>query len=152
MRRSKEFEFGLLNNRFLASSIGILNPQEPLTLTQDSTVGMALELLKENKIGCVVVVDEEGKLRGIFSERDVVLKINYAAPCTDRQLAEVMTRDPKTVTMTTPIAYVLQLMSQGGFRHMPIVDDDGVPVGFVSVKDIVDFIVQSVAWDLESFA
>lgn len=145
-------QFGVLDNRFLARSLGLLNPPTPLLVQETASIKTALLLLKEHRIGSVVVTNAEGKLRGIFTERDVVLKICESGLNLEKTpIAEVMTAEPHSAQMTTTIAFALTMMSQGGFRHIPIVDDENIPVGIISVKDIVDYLVHSVNKDLMSF-
>ena len=61
-----------------------------------------------------------------------------------------MTRDPFTIKPNSPVAFALSLMSEGGFRHVPIVDEDGMPISTLSVRDIVDYVVAKVSDDLDS--
>lgn len=141
--------FGVLDNRFLSRSLGLLNPKPPITLSETASIDDALALLREHRVGCLVLVDEQEKIAGIFTERDVVLKVSVcdlSLPHTP--ISSVMTRNPHTEKMTTSMAFALNMMSQGGYRHIPIVDDDGYPVGMVSVKDIVDYIVEQLNKDL----
>jgi CBS domain-containing protein len=143
--------FGVLDNRFLAKSLGLLDPPPPVTVAQSDPLRKALELLEEHKIGCVTILDAESKIAGIFSERDVILKVVLKSIDFDKTpISEVMTARPTVAHMTTPIAYALNMMSQGGFRHLPIVDDENYPVGIVSVKNIIDFIVRSLVKDIIS--
>ena len=142
-------DFGVVDNRFLARSIGLLNPPIPFTVSEDAPVRRALEILQENKIGCVVVVDVDGRISGMFSERDVVLRVVLAdIDPNETLISKIMTPKPHVATMTTTVAFALNMMSHGGFRHIPIVDDDNFPVGMISVKNIVDFIVQALTKDL----
>ena len=143
-------QFGVVDNRFLARSIGLLDPHPPLTISEDTPIRTALELLQNNRVGSVVVTDDEGLILGIFTERDVVLKVSLAGLDLDATpVSQVMTLEPKTQEMTSSIAYCLNMMSQGGYRHIPIVDEQSLPVGMVSVKDIVDYIVRELTKDLE---
>ena len=145
--------FGVVDNRFLARSVGLLNPPSPQILLEDDPIRSALEKLKQHKIGSVVVVDAGGKVTGIFSERDVVLKVSLSEIDIDETpISKVMTKNPQTATMTTTLAFALNMMSQGGYRHIPVVDDASYPVGVISVKNIVDFIVHALTKDLVSFA
>jgi CBS domain-containing protein len=59
-----------------------------------------------------------------------------------------MTRNPESLTPDDPIAFAMQLMSVGGFRHVPLVDSDGRPVGILSVKDIVDYLVEHIPGEI----
>lgn len=99
------------------------------------TVRAACRLMAENKIGALLVVEGE-QIAGIFTERDALNKVLATSLDPDvTTLSEVMVHDPQTIRANKPLAYALQMMSEGGFRHVPVVDDDGVPVGMVSARD-----------------
>jgi CBS domain containing-hemolysin-like protein len=98
--------------------------------------------MKERRIGCVLVEDG-GKVVGIFTERDILTKLVGTGYDPAKVAVDgVMTRNPETLTPEDPIAFALQQMSVGGFRHVPLVDSDGHPVGILSVKDIVDYLAE----------
>jgi CBS domain-containing protein len=106
-----------------------------------TTVRHAIEAMNEHRTGCVLVVYRE-RLLGVFTERDVLTRIvakelNLDDICVE----EVMTPEPECLTLDDGIAYALNLMSIGGFRHIPLVDQAGHPTGIVSMRDVVDFIV-----------
>lgn len=143
--------FGVLDHRFLSRSIGMVNPKPALILSESDTVKTALEILQKEKVGSIAVTDATGKLTGIFTERDVVLKVCLNAINIDATpLNEIMTKNPQTASTTTTMAFALNMMSQGGYRHIPITDDEGFPIAILSVKDIVDHIVSSLTKDLKS--
>ena len=107
-----------------------------------TTIGEAARVMKEHRIGCVLVEDG-GKLVGIFTERDILTKLVGTGYDPAKATVDgAMTRNPETLTLEDPIAYAMQLMSVGGFRHIPLVDADGRPVGMLSVKDIVEYVVE----------
>lgn len=144
--------FGVLDTNFLCRSISVLQPHKPLSVKQTDSIESVLQLLRSNKIGCVLVTGQDGKLSGIFSERDVLLKVISGYPANKAQpVSEFMTPDPVTQPPDATIGFVLNLMSTGGFRHMPILDGDGLALGIVSVKDVIDFIVKSFTDDLLAF-
>lgn len=141
--------FGVLDNRFLSQSVGLLEPPEPIVAYEDEPVKRALQILKENKIGCVVVVGQDDTLKGIFSERDVLLKLVLEdVDINDTLMRDIMTKNPQSVEPTSSVAFALNLMSEGGFRHLPIVDEENIPVGIFSCKDIIDFISKGLTKDL----
>lgn len=147
-----ENHFGVLDNRFLARSVGLVNPKPPLLVEETDPLRVALEGLQNSKVGCLIVTAGNGTISGIFSERDAMLKVLLSDVNVDVALvSELMTPNPQTATMTTTIAFALSMMSQGGYRHIPIVDDSNYPVGMVSVKDIVDYIVGALVKDIISF-
>lgn len=123
---------------FLCSSVSLLEPPEPISVLESASVADVMRILQKNKIGCVLVVNGEGELSGIFSERDYVLKIFDKDIEDSTPVAKYMTREPITISLDETIAFALTLMSQGGFRHLPITDETNQPVGMVSIKNIVD--------------
>lgn len=112
----------------------IIEDQEPLTAPAKMTVGEAARLMKQSKFGAVMVV-ENGRLAGIFTERDALFRV--VAEGRDAkivQLADVMTRNPQTIPPDRPLIDALNLMHASGFRHVPVVED-GRPIGMVSARD-----------------
>jgi len=90
-----------------------------------------------------VLIQDGGRLAGILTERDILTKlVGSGADPALMKVDAVMTRKPETLGPDDPVAFALQLMSVGGFRHIPLVDGQGRPVGILSVKDIVDFLVE----------
>ena len=113
-----------------------------ITIRSDASLHDRVELLQREHIGCVLVTDEAGKLVGIFTERDLLSKIALRdLDWKAERVADFMTADPETLHPEDRIAWALKLMHVGGYRHVPLTDDAGRPVGVVSIKDIVDFIV-----------
>ena len=143
------FNFGVVDNRFLARSLGLLNPPPAITILDESSIEEAIKLFQQHRIGALAVTDIKGKLTGIFTERDVVLKVCLsdikiaAAP-----ISELMTCNPQTAQMTTTMSFALNMMTQGGYRNIPIVDETGFPLAMVSVKDVVDYLVHALTKDL----
>lgn len=145
-------QIGIVDQRFLAKSTGFLNPPDPITINANESIKTGIKLLQESKIGCLVIIDEQKKIIGIFSERDVLLKVSLSALNLDNtKISEVMTKNPQTANMTSSIAFILNMMSHGGYRNVPIVDNENYPVGIVNVKHIVDYIANSLSRDLVSF-
>jgi CBS domain-containing protein len=130
----------VLDQRMIREPIRLLRPQPrpPLGLRPDDSVQAAWHLMREHRVGCVLVV-EDGTLVGILTERDLLMRVD--TPGSTRPIREVMTPDPETLSPEDPIVFALNKMSVGGFRHVPLVDAGGHPVGVVSVKDVVDYIV-----------
>jgi signal-transduction protein with cAMP-binding, CBS, and nucleotidyltransferase domain len=105
-----------------------------------SRAGDAVRLMHERGTDCVLVV-EAGRLVGIFTDRDAVLKI-AGRPLDARPLAEVMTRDPVVLRHDDTVAVAINKMAVGGFRHIPIVED-GRPTGIVSARDIFHHLAET---------
>ena len=102
------------------------------------TVSEAARLMAEERIGALPVI-ENGRLVGIFSERDALFRVvaRDLDPDTTR-LAEVMTPDPVTINAKRPLRHAMRLMYDGHFRHVPVVED-GTVIGIVSVRDALGF-------------
>jgi CBS domain-containing protein len=122
----------------LQQPISRLSPRTPLCVREDATLEDAVRTMREARVGCVLVVDGTGDLTGIFTERDLLLRLDSAD--LSRGIGPYMTRNPETLQPSDPIVFALNLMSVGGFRHVPLVDDQGRPVGVVSVKDVVNYL------------
>ena len=129
-----------LDDRFLREPIAVLEPPRPVCAARGTSIGDVVRLMQEHHIGCVLIV-EAGKLAGILTERDLLQevigsKLDLEATPVDR----FMTENPEALRPADSIVFALNKMSLGGFRHVPLVDDEGRPVGVISVKDIVDYI------------
>lgn len=149
IRMANTTGFGALSSEFLAKSLGVLNPKTPLCVPETATIGEVVSLLQKYSVGSVLIVGAEGKIKGIFTERDCLLKvIGKGFDMTKTAITAVMTANPETQKLDGTIAYALNLMSLGGFRHIPIVDDDNMPIGIISVKQVVDYLVKSLNDDL----
>jgi CBS domain-containing protein len=152
IRNACSTSFGVLDSNFLCQSLGILPSVKPICVLAADSVESVVNSLKTQRVGCVLVVDQKGKLEGIFSERDYILKV-YGSGKNEatEPISTFMTKDPVTVEPTVTMAFALNLMSQGGFRHLPVTDKDLFPVGIISVKNIVDYIVDTFIEDVLNF-
>jgi len=91
--------------------------------------------MAEKKIGALLIV-ENSQIAGIFTERDALNKVLAGGLDPDStQVSQLMVRDPQTIRADKPLGYALQFMADGGFRHVPVVDGDGAPLGMVSARD-----------------
>ncbi|MCI0333613.1 MAG: CBS domain-containing protein [Planctomycetes bacterium] len=128
----------------LRDRIERLWPKSPSTVTLDTPVGDVLKKMVDAKIGCVMVVDK-GKLVGIFSERDALMKLNTDAPkFLKRPISQFMTPDPVTLETSDKIAFALHKMNVGGYRHIPILFE-GKLVGVISIRDILGYLTERIA-------
>jgi len=116
-----------------------------ITVDIDTSVRDAIHLMQNKRIGCVLVTSHR-KLLGIFTERDVLKKIiGSAFDLRNTPISEVMTVNPQALNDDDTIAYALNFMDLGGYRHIPLVNELFEPLGLVSVKDIVSYLVQHFA-------
>lgn len=108
-----------------------------VTCRRETTVREAVELLTDKRIGAMPVLDDAGKVIGVFSERDVIRCLHINGPGTlDLTMDTVMTSPVVTVGSDTGENQALALMTRRRIRHLPVVDDDKL-VDFVSIGDLV---------------
>jgi CBS domain-containing protein len=129
----------------------IIEDQKPVTASAEITVAVAARLMKERRIGALLVV-QDGRLAGIFTERDALFRVVAEGrdPAKTR-VAEVMTPNPRTIAPDRPFGHALHLMYEGGFRHVPVVDD-GRPIGVVSARDALGPDLEQFIADLDQRA
>lgn len=125
----------------------IIEDQEPVTAPATMTVVEAANIMKQRRIGAMMVV-EHNKLVGLFTERDALIRI--VAEGRDSRtttLGDVMTPHPRTILATDTFERALQMMHEGRFRHVPVVED-GRPIGMVSVRDAMGPELESFVYEL----
>jgi CBS domain-containing protein len=115
----------------------VMERERALALSPATTVAAAAEAMAAKAIGAVMIVENE-RLLGIFTERDALFRV-IARGLDPRQtrLADVMTAEPKTVGPKTSYGYALIMMQESGFRHAPVVEN-GKPIGIVSSRSAMD--------------
>ena len=111
-----------------------------VTVGPEETVRHAVRQMAERNIGAVAVCDD-GRLLGIFTERDVLHLAGSQPGFTERRVAEVMTARPAAVAPDDPIVEVAQLMRDRSIRHLPVVQD-GRLLGIVSARDVMWALVE----------
>lgn len=120
-----------------------------VTLTTDHTVADAVKLLAERRIGAVPVMDD-GKVAGIFSERDVIHCVAaHGAAGLQRSVGDAMTAPAITVSRDEAVLGALTLMTRRRIRHLPVVDGDRL-AGFVSIGDLVKYRIDKIEADAEA--
>ena len=109
-----------------------------VTIQSTATVEEAAKLLAEKRIGAVVVSDDGKKPVGILSERDIVRELSkQGAAVLSGPISGLMTRKVSTCSTGEDTLAVLERMTEGRFRHLPVVDEDGNMLGIVSIGDAV---------------
>jgi CBS domain-containing protein len=142
MPPSNKIERSLLRDR-----INVLSPKTPITVPPTAPVGEVLRLMVQHRIGCVVVADAQRPL-GIFSERDALRKMGtQASALMTRPVSEFMTPNPQTLVASAKIAFAVQRMDTGGYRHLPIVGQQGELVGIISARDILRHLTNNLTSD-----
>ncbi|QEW19837.1 Inosine-5'-monophosphate dehydrogenase [Marinibacterium anthonyi] len=108
-----------------------------VTVGPDASIAEAVAILADRRIGTVLISDDGKTALGILSERDVVRELARAgAVCLSRSVSDYMTRTVITCTAQSNVSEVLTKMTEGRFRHMPVVDGDQL-VGLISLGDVV---------------
>jgi len=122
-------------------SVSRLNLPAPLVLAPGDSVRRAVQQMQDKRMGCLVVC-EEHRVVGVFTERDLVKRIVAANRPLETPLRDCMTHNPATVHDKETIGSAVRRMQQGGYRHLPVVDRAGQPIGMLSVKRIVRYLVE----------
>jgi len=146
----------VFDSSLLRQPASVLSARKPLLFAPSDSVTDAMRAMQAEHRGCVLVTRDgspAGALAGIFTERDVLFRIvdRGRNPAT-LPLGEVMTPDPERLRVGQPFAAVLQMMHVGGFRHIPVVDEEDHPLFVVSVRDVVQFLVESFPREVATFA
>jgi CBS domain-containing protein len=112
-----------------------------LSVEPEAKLSVAIKLLGERKIGAVLVMSK-GRIEGILSERDIVRVLSErGASVLDEPVSEVMTRKVISCRQSDTVAAIMEMMTTGKFRHLPVVEGERV-VGLISIGDIVKWRVQ----------
>ena len=146
------FDDGPKNKSFdsttIRRSLETLDLARPIAVEAGSPVSTAIEQMQRNHVGCALIV-RSGKLAGIFTERDLLMKQSGTSNRIGAAIVDdVMTPDPETLRSDDTIAFALHMMAVGGYRHVPVVDEEGKPIAVISVKDIIAFILEHFAQDV----
>ena len=113
-----------LVDQFFAQNLRVLNPCDPspIVVSSDDTVQHAIQALCKNSIGSVVVLENSGSVAGIFTERDYLQNFTDCCSNPDALVSEFMTSKPRMLTENDTVELAFQVMSQGGFRHIPVLN------------------------------
>ena len=133
-----ESEFEEIRGALLNDTITTLGPDEPLCVGESMTVRDAVARMMEGRRAAVLIVDDQGRLAGIFTERDVLTRVVACGldPAATR-LGQVMTPRPEALSANARVAYAVNQMSVAGYRTIPLVDAAQRPVGVVTVNHLI---------------
>ena len=135
-----EVELALLTDR-----VSLFEGRKPLLIPQSLPVREAIKLLALNNIGCMLVVDKS-ELVGIFTERDVLMKIGEGlAMHGDKPVKHFMTANVQSLPVTAKVAFALHRMDLGGYRDVTIVNENGRPVGIFSIREMLRYLTRVMA-------
>jgi signal-transduction protein with cAMP-binding, CBS, and nucleotidyltransferase domain len=124
-----------------SETVARLYPSQAWLVNVAQPVADAVKLMRDKKVGCVLVVCDQRRIVGVFTERDLLRRVVAPGKPLDVAMRDCMTADPVTVHPKDSIACAIKKMQKGGYRHLPVVIDER-PVGILSVKRIVHYLVE----------
>jgi CBS domain-containing protein len=122
-----------------SEGVGSAYPDQPLAAKADDSVGTVMQLLRAMRAGAALICDGP-KLVGILTERDA-LKLMASGADLSKPVRDVMSRNPATLAANATVGESIRVMSEGGYRHLPVVDGEGRPTSVVAVHGIVHYMV-----------
>ena len=131
---------GAVERSLMEEPVACLQPLRPLTVEPHMPLDEAIHFMRNHGIGCVLVTDAGGKLSGILTERDLLMKVAGEGRDLARlRVADCMTAAPESSKPGHPLGYALQRMIVSDIRYLPLVDDNDQPLGIVSSRDIIAY-------------
>jgi CBS domain-containing protein len=127
--------------RMVNVPLATVNPHAPLTIGASASASDAVGQMQAAGVGCLIVEDDGGRVIGILSERDMVMKLD-GAPLDGATVSQLMTSDPVVLRPDDTIAIAIHKMAVGGFRHIPLVEN-GRATGIVSARDLFKHILEA---------
>lgn len=125
----------------------VIQGQFLLTAPAGMMVAEAAQLMRVRNVGAMMVVDE-GRLVGVFTERDALFRVVAAGiSAASTPLSMVMTPNPRSIDADRPFSHALGIMHDGKFRHLPVVEN-GKPIGMVSVRDAMGPELESFVYEM----
>jgi CBS domain-containing protein len=129
----------------LTDRVKLFQGRQAVVVPPTMPVREVLRQLVDHKVGCVVVAEQK-KIVGIFTERDALLKIGeQAADLGSHPVSEFMTSPVESLPPTAKIAFAVHRMEHGGYRHVPVVNESSEVVGIFSVRDILSYLTRKLA-------
>jgi len=128
-----------LTKRLREEPIRHLPLNEPIVIREDTTIAALVQMLAEGNRGCVLV-EKEGRLHGLVSERDILRKVIEKKLPVEDPASTIMSTDIKTLNPDETLARAIQVMTAGGYRHVPLVDSHRGILGIITARNIIDYI------------
>ena len=137
-KKNDKIQFAMMT----APIADLITGQDLLVASPSDTIDKIVKIFQEKKKNCVVVYKKK-KLVGILSNRDVLWKVTGKyTDLTKVKVEQVMTPNPEYVTADAPIAFVVNKMAMGGYRHVPVLNEDGTPLSIILIKDVLEYIAK----------
>ncbi|MEM2203154.1 MAG: CBS domain-containing protein [Sulfolobales archaeon] len=122
---------------YVVRRVGELIKREPVTVSPSTSIRNAVKLMNERNVGSVVITDPEGRVLGIFTERDLV-KVVAGDISLDSDIGSVMTKNPVVVFEEDPVSKAVTIMAERRIRHLPVVTRRGTLRGVITARDITE--------------
>lgn len=130
-----------LSRNLREDTVAHLRPRPPRFLDASEPVSVAVELMRREKVGCLLVTQND-RLEGIFTEKDLLTRVLARGRSLDTPMAACMTPKPTVISPKDCVRTAIRRMESGGYRRLPVVDDAGRPVGILSVKQVVHYLAE----------
>jgi len=130
-----------MSRNIRVDSVSRLDPNPPHAIDADASVAEAIDLMRRENTSCLLVT-ETGRLVGIFTERDLLTRVLAKARPLTKPMRLAMTAAPVTVEPKDPVRTAIRRMQKGGSRPLPVVDEEGRPVGILSARRVVHYLVE----------
>jgi CBS domain-containing protein len=130
-----------LSRNLRADSVARLDPTEPRAIDAAGTAADAVAAMRRWGVGCLLVT-ASGRVVGVFTERDLLTRVLAPGRPLDTPMRQCMTADPVTVAPKDSVRTAIKRMQKGGYRHLPVVDELGRPLGILSARRVVHYLVE----------
>ncbi|MDE0726345.1 MAG: CBS domain-containing protein [Alphaproteobacteria bacterium] len=121
-----------------------LKGNDVISVTTNETIGVAANILSENRIGAILVRDDDGFVRGVLSERDIVRGLaDLGSRCLETGVVELMTRDVVFCGPEDDIDTIMAIMTDRRIRHLPVMRENQL-LGIISIGDVVKFRIEEI--------
>ena len=127
---------------FRRERVSALGRREPATVQPTSSLADAIAAMQAGETRSVLVTDADGRLLGVFTERDVLLRVLGAEADPAAPIERYMTGDPHSVRLDSSLGDAIEIMEQNGFNGLPVVDDDGRVAGHLDARDVLEYIAE----------
>lgn len=122
------------------TAISELNLPDPLIVQTGTSISQSIQLMRKERKSYALICDGK-KVVGLFTERDMLNRVVGGATDSTGPIDGIMTKNPKTLASTERVAKAIRMMTQAGYRHVPLVDDDGA-VGLLTARDVLIYIAE----------
>lgn len=123
----------------------LVNHKKVLTISARESITELINMLSQHKIGALVVSENGADIQGIVSERDIVRRLNTIEDFSKLSVSDLMTKEVQVCRSDDSVSSVMQMMTDGRFRHCPVVDENGKLISIVSIGDVVKAYISEIA-------